>query len=280
MYSTISHLFGYKTQPIPATAPVSEHPLTRLIKDKVNLSKTPEPLLWNLNTLLHRVGVADNHPVRQEIDKRLSHEALPVLGLAHPQPIKAHTSLVLSERNYVQPPTSSIEDTQKALEALEGKLDAIELCLVNDDLMAFIAQKFPQLKTFRLIGSEAGWMWHDFTDKGLESIAQLKGLESLTIDAWMQLTWISYEGFTQLISQPQFAAQLKELTIRTFFFVDEAMSALAKYKQLQSLSYISAAWIKEPALMMMLQSPTVKKSVTDFTFLTRRMPSATILYPN
>lgn len=265
MYSTISHLLGYRTQPTTTTVPVSEHPLTRLIKDKANLSKTPEPLLWNLNKLLHRIGVADNHPVRQEIDKRLSHQALPVFGLSHPQPIKAHTPLVLSERTYVQPPTASIEDTQKALEALEGKLDAIELCLVNDDLMAFIAQKFPQLKTFKLVGSQAGWMWHDFTDKGLESIAQLKGLESLTIDAWMQLIQISYEGFTKLISQPEFAAQLKELKIRTFFFVDEAMPALAKYKQLQSL-YIGAAWIKEPALMTLLQSSTLKKSVTDFTF--------------
>lgn len=265
MYSVISGLFGFKTPPSPVTVPAGEHPLTQLIKDKVNLSKTPEPLLWHLHNLLHRVGVAENHSVLQDIKERLSHQALPVLGLSHPQPAKQQARPAASNNTYVQAPTATIEETFKALEAWQGPLDGIELCLVDDNLMAFIVQKFPQLKTLRLEGFVSNKKWENFTDQGLQSIAQLKALESLTIDAWDNLLMVSYKGFTQMLAQAQFASGIKDLKISTFFLVDEAMPALAKYTQLRDL-YICAAWISEAALTKLLQSPALKKSVADFTF--------------
>jgi hypothetical protein len=259
-----SWFYGSKTSESPL--PISEHPLTKFIKERVNLELTPEPLLWTLKHNLRLVGVNEDCPVYQEIDKKLNHHALPALGYPHKQLPKAITMATPSERCYVQPPNISIVETKKVLEEHVGKLDAIELCLVDDDLMAFIAQQFPQLKSLQLVKRVGIGMWDSFTDSGLESIAQLKELETLTLDVWYSMLLISYTGLTQLINQPHFVSQLQKFKISNPLLTDEALKALAKYKQLNTL-YIQGAWIKEQGLMALCQSTTLKKSMIDFTFL-------------
>lgn len=239
-----------------------EHPLTTLIKDKVNINQTSEAMLWTLRSKLRIAGVKEDHHVLKEINQKLSGIALPTLGLPQPKFKHAFTAKP-DERSYVQSPEASIEDTKKELEALKGKLDAIQLCNVSDDLMAFVVKNFPDLTSLKLIGDD---LWLDFTDAGLQSIAEFKNLEVLTMDIWDSLLNVSYDCFTKLIQQNNFSSKLKELKISTFFLVDSALPGLAKYSQLNTL-WIHSAWIKEPDLSMLFSSPTLKKSVKDFSFL-------------
>jgi hypothetical protein len=248
-----------------APTPVIEknfHPLITLIKKMGDLTKLSQSTLWTLNRHLSIARIDQDDPLRKKINERLKEKAMPILGYAHrskPVFIKLN-----SEKSYVQPAAVTIEATKQVLEELVGKLDIIQLCNADDDLIAFIAEKFPYLKSMQIIGCSIQSDDWAFTDKGLESLAQLKQLEFLTLDAWSHLLWISSAGLTKLVNQPHLAAQLKGLRLSTFYVENQTLLAIANYKQLKTL-FISADNVEE-GLLILTKSLTLRKSLVEFSF--------------
>lgn len=233
---------------------------------KKNLTTLSVPELQFFRKELKRSNI--EHPICLLIDEKINQLALSTLGFTPTrQTIKTH-GLKPSEKCYVQPYAISTEETIKALERLAGKLDEIELCSPTDELLAFVAEKFPNL-TCLVIQEKLRWWfwteWNHFTDHGLESIANLKNLKRLDLICYSSLPIISYSGFNKLLSQPQFAAHLEELNIESIVIGSQCLPIIATYQQLKKL-HIGQNSIFNNNINALLESPTLKNTIIDFCF--------------
>lgn len=261
-----NYLSAKPTTTTPSAGSQIEHSLTSFIKKHIKIDQAPKTLLKDLQNRLKKIDPVGSSKMIQEIDLHLNSAKRLALETKY---YKQKSNIVGPQRNqersYVQHLTASIEETKNSLKPLAGQLDSIQLCLVDDDLMAFVAQEFPDLKSLRLVSGIYDDVWDSFTDKGLDSIAQLKKLNTLIIDAWNSLATISDEGLTKLLSQSQFLVNITDLEINTFFIVDSILAVVGKYQKLRRLS-IEGSVLTDQGLSSLLKSPSLKTMIADFSF--------------
>lgn len=257
-----------------------EHQLLKKILEMKNANPafltTSSTMRSQLRTLLTATHVPLDHPLIQEIDhiQKLSGQYLPTsressfpspldslqhistMSAVHRAVAQNHTSEM---RVFVQPAWQSPEETRQVLEAWTGKLDAIDLMIFDNDLMALIAEKFPNLTTLRLKARMDGgsdFLEH-FDDSGLESIGRLLKLTTLDWEIWGS-AFISSEGFAKLFAHQHLKDQLTTLTISSFRVGAEVLAEIGQYKELTSLSLHCCG---PKGFETMLQSPLLQKTL-------------------
>lgn len=244
----------------PETAMINgkEHQLLKRILEMKNdnpaFLTTSSSRRSQLRTLLTATHVPIDHPLIQEIDhiQKFSGQHLTVCRESlYPSPMNSpqyvssisaiHRTIAQNNtpgvRAFVQSAWQTSEETMQELEAWTGKLDAIDLMIFDNDLMALIAEKFPNLTTLRLKARMDGGsvIQDNFDDKGLESIAQLLKLTTLEWEIWVA-GYISNKGFAKLFAHQHLKDQLTTLTISSFRVDTAVLAEVAQYKQLTSLS--------------------------------------------
>jgi hypothetical protein len=285
-----SRLLGYKSSIIHHSVdtdgqqlatvqqPASENSILNLFKryipqrDEFFASANPNSLQWMKKVLL-KSGLNEDHSYITAIDLtllKIQKSAGPLVYFRVPitEPMYLapfHLSSIgeTSAAKFEQSLWMNVEETKKLLANLNEPIEEIELHDVNDDLLAFIVEKFPKLTVLRIregIGAAYG-PWMDFTDKGLLSMGNLLSLQKFELSAWDNLVSISPAGLKNLLSQPVFAKQLTELKLKTFHAVDENIAPVATYRQLKTL-LIHSAFITHRGLTQVLQSPLLKSSLS------------------
>ena len=143
-FSSWSRVFTASQPTNPTVQTYTAEPeLVAFIK-QLNLDNAPAALLHPLRIALKKNNI--DHPICQQLDEKISNAGHAALGFS--PKLKAYSlGLTASDTSYIQPYGITPEETIKALEPLAGKLDEIEKGLPNDNLMAFIAEKFPNLKS-------------------------------------------------------------------------------------------------------------------------------------
>ena len=152
----------------------------------------------------------------------------------------------------------TIAQMKETIEAYGERFVELELNDVDDQLLALIAVKCPNL-TSLTVDSRLDSLLEHLTDAGLENIGKFTKLTKLSLNILGAMN-VTTDGLQKLLSLPQFQNTLKELTLITFLVNNDVLNILATYKQLSKLS-VSTTSITPAGTEPFVQSANLKATL-------------------
>lgn len=164
----------------------------------------------------------------------------------YPEKVKGNLETEVAKRtifpnkNYIFIQSQDPKKTIKALELAKRPIYEMNLCSLSNELLAFIAANFKELKTLRLKPSCSVYYNQqnphakDFTQSGLLEICKFLELKCLEIDAFFCKD-IMDNGIEEILQNTYFKEHLKIFIYRNRFLNYKECISLMEYKKLVHL---------------------------------------------
>ncbi len=187
-----------------------------------------------------KLSLAEDHPLNQKIRQAST------IQRQHPEIKAEYAEELMWEDNLVRSQVSDVasntvfyqlnltlEETKKRIRENGENFTKLVMNDLDDELMKLITEKCAQLQSFSLVKSLKGFPMEHFSDKGFESIAELKKLTTLNL--WMDNAYyISTDAMQKVLRNAHFHDTLEVFTIASYF-TKEMLNECIKFKNLTEL---------------------------------------------
>jgi hypothetical protein len=235
-------------------------------------SDCPRHLLQIKSRLINS-NVPEEHPTLKKIDEALlRHPRLNfnVKSALNPTPVAAQEGVLPEVKdipiiNHKFCEKLPLDLIKKLIQERGSDLQELDLYHADDELLALIVKYCPHLTALRL-RELLPFIWDNFTDAGVESLANLKDLKVLELNCWSAI-YVTEKGFETLLAAPSIQAGINEITIYHPYLSAVALALISQFKNLKSLEF-EAGWLTTKDLEKLFQSTTLKNTLEKINFTT------------